>query len=249
MDKLVSIIMPSFNSAEFIGETIDSVVNQTYTNWEIIIIDDCSSDNTKEIVECYQEKDNRIKFLQLKENSGAAVARQYGIDNASGDYIAFLDSDDLWLADKLSKQINFMKENNYACTCTSYEKFKDNISKKIVAPPLKTSYKMMLLNDLVGNSTVIINKELVGEIKIPNIKKRNDVALWLYLLKKIDYIYGFREVLMKYRIREDSLSGNKLNLIKYHWILYRNIEKLGIIKSVYLILNWAVVKTISKIIK
>ncbi len=249
MEKLVSIIMPSYNSAEFIGETIESVINQTYSNWEIVIVDDCSVDNTEEVIKKYQEKDNRIKFFKLKENSGVVVARQYAIDCANGEYLAFLDSDDLWLPDKLTIQIKFMEKNNYACTCTAYEKWKNNILKKTINPPLKIDYKMMLLENIVGNSTVIINRKMVGEIKIPNIKKRNDLALWLFLLKKIDYIYGLDEVFMKYRIVENSLSSGKLSLIKYHWILYRDIEKLSLLKSVYLVLNWAVVKTISRITK
>jgi glycosyltransferase involved in cell wall biosynthesis len=244
MEDLVSIITPTYNCGKFIGETIESVQNQTYQNWELIIIDDHSTDDTKETVRRYIEKDNRIKYFFLEDNMGASVARTKAMDLANGIFMAFLDSDDLWYSDKLIKQISFMKKNDYSFTCTAYEQI-DKESKflnKIVKTIPKTDYNRLLLDCPVGNSTVIYNVEKLGKFQVPNIRKRNDDALWLKILKKEKYIYGFNEVLMKYRIRKKSISSNKLQLIKHHWILYRKIEGLSLFRSSFHIVFWGVIK-------
>lgn len=245
MEKgLVSIITPTYNCGRFISKTIDSVQSQTYKNWEMIIVDDCSNDDTREIVSKYQKNDNRIKYYKLEKNSGAAVARNKAMDLANGEYIAFLDSDDLWYPHKLEKQINFMKENNYSFSCTKYEQIDEdnnNLNKVVKVVP-KVNYNRMLLDCPVGNSTVMYNVEKMGKFKVPNIKKRNDDALWLQMLKKEKYIYGLDEILMKYRIRNNSISSNKLSLIKYHWKLYREIEHLSVIRSSFHIGVWCVIK-------
>ena len=210
-----------------LNETIKSVLNQTYKNWEMIIVDDCSTDNTEKIVLKFD--DERIKYHKLKINSGAAVARTTAMQLAKGSYMAFLDSDDIWTEDKLEKQLNFMKKNNYAFTCTSYEQIDENGNSlsKIINPVKKCSYNRLLLDCPVGNSTVMYNVNKNGKFEVPNIRKRNDDALWLQNVKKEKYIYGFNSVLMKYRIRKNSISSNKLKVIKYHWILYREIEHLS----------------------
>lgn len=242
-DPLVSIITPTYNCAKFIGETIETVLKQTYKNWEMIIVDDESKDNTEEIVSQYN--DERIKYTKLKENSGADVARNTAIDKANGKYIAFLDSDDLWEPEKLEKQIKFMKKNNYNITATDYQKIDEEgkLLNKIIKTKEKVDYNSMLLSNSVGNSTIVYNAENIGKFKVPNIKKRNDYALWLQMLKKEKYIYGMPETLMKYRVRSNSISRNKLNLIKYQWELYRKIEQLSIIRSAYHIVMWALIKT------
>lgn len=244
MKPLVSIIMPTYNCAEFIEESIISVIKQTYTNWELIIIDDCSTDNTEEVVKKYCKRDSRIKYLKLDENSGAAIARNKGIEQAQGKYIAFLDSDDLWMEEKLEKQISFMEQNKYNFTCTNYiqidEKGKEN--GVIIKVKKKVDYNGVLLSCPIGNSTVVYNAEELGKFEVPNIRKRNDDALWLQILKKEKYAYGLDEVLVKYRIRSNSLSSNKFDLIKYHWYLYREIEKLSIIRSSLHILYWIAIK-------
>ena len=244
MKDLVSIITPTYNCGKFIAETIESAINQSYTNWEMIIVDDCSKDNTKEVVEEYMKKDNRIKYHVLDKNSGAAVSRTKAMELAKGKYIAFLDSDDLWTEDKLEKQIKFMEDNNYNFTCTDYEQIDEvgNSLNKIIKTKKKTNYNGVLLTCPVGNSTVMYNVEALGKFEVPNIRKRNDDALWLQILKKEEYIYGMDEVLMKYRIRENSISSNKLELVKYHWILYRDIEKLSIPRSVFHIGYWGFLK-------
>lgn len=241
-DKLVSIIMPTYNCAKFIGKTIESVIAQTYENWELIIVDDCSKDNTEEVVSEY--KDNRIKYHRLENNSGAAVARTEAMKKASGRYMAFLDSDDLWKKDKLEKQLEFMNKNNYNFTCTEYEQIDEEGNKlnKVIKVKKRADYNRILLDCPVGNSTVMYNVEKLGKFEVPNIRKRNDDALWLQILKKEKYIYGMPDILMEYRIRSNSISSNKLSLVKYHWQLYREIEHLSVFRSAFHICWWGMIK-------
>ena len=245
MEKgLVSVITPTYNCAKFIGETIESVQAQTYQQWEMIIVDDCSTDNTKEIVDKYIKEDSRIKYFCLENNSGAAVARTKAMELANGEYMAFLDSDDIWPEEKLKKQLAFMKKHDVAFSCTAYEQIDENgkVLNKIIKTVPKADYNRVLLDCPVGNSTVMYNVEKMGKFEVPNIRKRNDDALWLQMLKKEKYIYGMRSVLMKYRIRQNSISSNKFKVIKYHWILYRDIEHLSIARSVFHIAYWCVIK-------
>lgn len=245
-EGLVSIITPTYNCGRFIGETIESVQKQTYTNWEMVIVDDCSIDRTKEIVEEYISKDARIQYYCLENNSGAAVARTRAMQLADGEYMAFLDADDLWTEDKLEKQLQFMKQNKYAFSCTSYEQIDEagNLINKIVKTIPKTSYNRLLLDCPVGNSTVMYSVKKMGKFEVPNIRKRNDDALWLQMLKKEKYIMGMPDILMKYRIRKNSISSNKLKVIKYHWILYREIEHLNIFRSLFHIGYWCLIKMV-----
>lgn len=246
MSDLISIITPTYNCGKFIEETIESVLNQTYKNWEMIIVDDCSKDDTKEVVEKYTSKDDRIKYYLLEENSGAAVTRTKAMELAKGNYIAFLDSDDLWMEDKLERQLEFMKNNNYAFTCTAYEQIDEvgNLLNKIIKTKVKTDYNGILLSCPVGNSTVMYDVDKLGKFVVPNIRKRNDDALWLQILKKEKYIYGMPDILMKYRIRSNSISSNKVQLVKYHWKLYRDIENLSVARSVFHICYWGLIKTL-----
>lgn len=247
MEKgLVSVITPTYNCADFIGETIESVQAQTYSQWEMVIVDDCSTDNTKDIVESYIKNDNRIKYYCLENNSGAAVARTKAMQLANGEYMAFLDSDDLWTIDKLEKQITYMKEKDIAFSCTAYEQIdeKGESLNRIIKTVPKTDYNRLLLDCPVGNSTVMYSVQKMGKFEVPNIRKRNDDALWLQMLKKERYIYGMEAVLMKYRIRQNSISSNKFKVIKYHWILYRDIEHLSVLRSIFHIAYWCVIKVL-----
>lgn len=241
---LISIITPTYNCAKFIGETIESVQAQTYTQWEMIVVDDCSTDTTKKIVESYAKEDERIRYHCLKENSGAAVARTTAMRLANGEYMAFLDSDDLWMCDKLEKQLEFMKGHDVAFTCTAYEQIDEEGKAlgKVMKTISKTNYNRLLLDCPVGNSTVMYNVEKMGKFEVPDIRKRNDDALWLQMLKKEPYIYGMDSVLMRYRIRQNSISSNKMKVIKYHWILYRDIEHLSVIRSIFHICYWCAIK-------
>ena len=234
MKELVSIITPSYNSGKFISETINSIINQTYTNWELLITDDLSTDNTIEIVESYAKNDSRIKLFKLEKNSGAAIARNNSINNSKGRYIAFLDSDDLWLANKLELQIEFMKKGNYALTYTGYEKFKnkDTFISNIYYSN-KLNYNNMLKNNYIGCLTAIYDAKILGKMLMPNIRRRQDYALWLKILKRIDYAYGLNMVLSKYRVLETSLSKGFIANLKYTFYLFRDVEKFSFIKAFF----------------
>lgn len=184
-EALVSIIMPAYNCEDFIGITLDSVINQTYQNWEVIVVDDCSTDNTAKLVQEYVKKDNRIKYHKLDKNSGAAVARNKAVDLANGKYMAFLDSDDVWFPEKLTKQIGYMEENAYTFTCTSYTKIDEDgeYLGRTIGVRKQSDYNDILKKN-PGNSTVIYNAEEIGKVKIPNIRKRNDYVMWLSVVKK-----------------------------------------------------------------
>ena len=242
--SIVSIIVPAYNSECYIGWTIESVISQTYKFWEMIIVDDCSSDKTAEVILSYSLKDKRIKYKKLEVNSGAAVARNVAMSMATGQYIAFLDSDDVWLPDKLSTQIQFMQENDYKFTCTDYEQIDETGRRlgKIIHCIEKADYNRVLLDCPIGNSTVMYDVTQMGKFEVPNIRKRNDDALWLKMLKSEKFIYGLNQVLVQYRVRHDSISANKFQLIKYHWVLYRKIEHLNIMRSIFYILHWGVIK-------
>lgn len=241
-EDLISIITPSFNSSDFIYKAIDSVLFQTYRNWELIITDDCSSDNTYNILKEYSKKDDRIKIYKLTKNCGAPEARNNSLRHAKGKYIAFLDSDDLWFPNKLKSQILFMKKNNYAFTFSSYECINEkgeNLNHIIPAPELMT-YSKYLKNTIIGCLTVVIDKSKVGNFEMPNIKSSHDMALWLSLLRKGFNAYGMKNVLAQYRIVSTSNTANKLKAAKDVWKVYRNIEKLGFFKSVWCFLFYSI---------
>ncbi|CDD26716.1 glycosyl transferase family 2 [Clostridium sp. CAG:452] len=234
-EDLVSIVTPTYNCGKFIAETIESVIEQTYKNWEMIIVDDCSKDDTQTIVGKYIKNNKRIKYIKFEKNQGAAIARNVAIKEAKGKYIAFLDSDDLWSKDKLEKQIGFMKKNNYNFSYTNYEEIDEkSMSLNIqVTGPKKITKAGMYNYCWPGCLTVIYNAEKVGRVQIENLPKNNDYAMWLKVIKK-SKCYLLNENLAKYRIRQGSISRNKkLQLIKYHYILYRYGEKMNIEASIF----------------
>ena len=209
-NELVSIIMPSWNTGNFIAESIQSVINQTYKNWELIIVDDCSTDNTDEVVSFY--KDQRIKYLKNEKNSGAAITRNKALREAQGEWIAFLDSDDLWAPEKLEHQINFMKNNGYNLSFTEYEKI-DEESKPLnvyVSGPEMVNKRKMYNYDYIGQLTMMYSTKAFGLIQIKDIKKNNDYAIRLQLYKKDGTCaYLLKENLAKYRVRKVSISHDK----------------------------------------
>lgn len=242
---LVSIIMPVYNCAMFISEAVDSVLGQTIKDWELEIVDDCSTDNTYEVLCPYLDRHPNIHYSCLEKNSGPAAARTEAIRRASGRYIAFIDSDDIWHPQKLEKQIKFMQENGTNFSCTAYSQIDENGGPLgyICYPPEKTDYKKMLrLSNPIGNTTVIYDQQELGKYEVPPIKKRNDFALWLKILKDTRECAGIQEILAYYRIRPNSVSSNKLGQAKYHWQLYHDIEQLGFIRSSFYLLCWAFVK-------
>lgn len=242
----VSVIMPTYNCEKYILQSLDSVIAQTITDWEVQIIDDCSTDNTAKVLKPYLEKYPNIHYHALLQNSGPAVARTEAIRRAAGKYIAFLDSDDFWMADKLEKQISFMERTGADFSATGYGWMDEqgNDLHTVFIPPKKTDYeKMIRLSNPIGNLSVMYNQEILGKFEVPLIQKRNDFALWLKILKKTDYCYGMEEVLGIYRTgRRNSVSSGKLKQAKYHWKLYREIEGHSIPRCLYDMGCWAWVK-------
>lgn len=237
--------MPTYNCGKYIAESIQSVQAQTIRDWELLIVDDCSSDDTEEVVRQFSGCDDRIHYEKLSQNSGPAVARTQALRKARGRYIAFLDSDDLWLPQKLERQIEFMEKEKVPFSCTAYKQIDENGKDLSVAlyPPEKTDYKKMLrLSNPIGNLTVMYDQSQLGRYEVPRIKKRNDFALWLRILHDTPYCAGMQQVLASYRVRANSVSSNKLAQAKYHWQLYRKIEKLSLFRSVWAMGCWAWVK-------
>lgn len=235
MEKdLVSIIMPSYNTAKYISASINSIINQTYKYWELIIVDDCSTDNTDEIVNKFL-KDERIKYLKNEKNSGAAISRNKALKEAKGKWIAFLDSDDLWVPEKLEKQINFMEENNYIFTYTDYRiKLNGKWLPYINTGPDIVNKRKIYDYCYFSTITVMYDQTKIGLIQIEDLKKHNDYAMWLKIIEKSN-CYRLPECLSYYIKHENSISsGNKLKLIKYHYILFRKGMKKGVISSIVL---------------
>lgn len=205
------------------------------------MVDDCSKDNSLEIAQRYAAQDNRIKVLQLEQNSGAAVARNTAIEAAVGRFIAFLDSDDLWHPEKLEMQLGFMLSKEIAFSYTAYEKIDElgNVFQQIPMP-FKVNYKKLLKTNIIGCLTAVYDTDRVGKVYMPMNTKREDFATWLYILKKAEYAYGMPEVLAQYRVYNRQSSGNKIKMAKENWRLYRDVEKLNIFKASYYFTHYAV---------
>lgn len=237
MNKLVSIITPSYNCAKFVEETIQSILSQTYTNWELLFQDDCSTDNTKEIVAKYAEKDSRIKYECNARNSGAAITRNNALRRAKGKWIAFLDSDDLWLPEKLEKQIKFMQDNNYHFSYTKYCEINEQSEEigKLISGPKHITKIGMFSFCWPGCLTVMYDREHIGLIQIADIKKNNDYAMWLKVAQNAN-CYLLDGCLAKYRRgRVGSISTHSYTtLIKWHYKLFRQSEEMNPISSLFL---------------
>lgn len=238
----VSIITPCYNSANYIRDTIESVLKQTHTAFELIIVDDGSSDDSCEIVETYQRADSRIILLKQGKNMGPAQARNAGIAIAKGRYIAFIDSDDIWLEKKLERQIAFMKQKLAPISFTAYKRIDANgyLISELVQVPDRINYRALLKSNVMGCLTVIYDVSIVGKQFMPDIQKRQDHGLWLKILRNGHTAYGLNEDLARYRIGPYSVSRNKVLAAMYQWKLYREIEKLSIIKSSYYFIQYAV---------
>ena len=224
MSPKVSIITPTYNSADFLAETIEAIQAQTFTDWEMLITDDCSSDSTRELVQAYAEKDERIKLFVLEKNSGAGAARNNSLSHAKGRYIAFCDSDDRWTADKLEKQIAFMQENDHAFTYTGYHVC-DEPGTIIgeVKCRAKETFGSLKCDDKIGCLTVVYDSEKIGKVSFPLLRKRQDWGMKLLALQKCHEAYGIQEPLAIYRKRADSISRNKMSLVKYNIAVYEKV--------------------------
>lgn len=235
MSGLVSIIMPSYNTASFIAESIQSVLAQSYKDWELIIVDDCSPDNTDEVVRTFLI-DERIKFFKNEKNSGAAVSRNRALREAKGKWIAFLDSDDLWMPDKLKKQVSFMKKNGYHFSYTNYAEIdtEDKRNGITVTGPKKITKTGFFNYCWPGCLTVMYDAETVGLIQIADIKKNNDYAMWLKVCQKADCYLLDEELALYRRGRAGSVSTHSIKtMIGWHYKLYRDAEKQNPVAAVF----------------
>lgn len=238
---LVSIITPLYNAQLFISETILSIQNQTYPHWELIIVDDNSSDNSVALSEKFAREDERIQLVKLKSNKGAAYCRNHATQLAKGDFIAFLDADDLWHPEKLSKQLDFMKTHGCDVSLTNYlliDEKGDSLKKRVKALSL-VSYKKQHSNNYIGNLTGMYNVKQLGKILAPNIRKRQDWAVWLEAIKKSGKpAKGLQEDLAYYRVHNNSMSANKTRLIKYNYSFYKDYLGYSNVVSVYYLLRF-----------
>lgn len=238
--------MPAHNVADFICESIESVINQSFLNWELIIVDDCSTDNT--IAEINQFlSDERIKLIRNDANLGGAGSRNVAIAAAKGRYIAFLDSDDLWTPDKLEKQISFMQKNNIGFSFAGHTTIDEKgMVLKEVDVPVKVNFKALLKHNYIGCLTAIYDTVPYGKVYMPLVKKRQDFALWLELLKKFDFAYALKENLGFYRIRTGSLSRSKSDAFKYYWRVLRDVGECNYLIAAYNLTCYLVIVCIKK---
>ena len=230
----IDIILPNYNSSKFLKQTLNSIIMQTYKNWKLIIIDDCSDNKTKNILKKYS-KDKRIKMFWLKKNNGAGFCRNYGIKKSKSPYVAFIDSDDVWKKNKLEKQIIFMKKNNYSFSYTNYETFGDK--RKIIIPPLRFDYKSFINNTSIGTSTMMVKRKELKNIKFTNSKICEDYYFKCKLLKRVKFAFCLNEFLTRYRIRHNSMQSSNIKNIFWIWKINRDFNKLGIINNLTSIIN------------
>ena len=242
MSPLVSIITPVYNREEVLRQTVESVLSQSFGDFEYILVNDASTDNSLAILKEYEKKDSRVKVINLEKNLGPAGARNAGVEKASGKYIAFLDSDDMWEKDKLQIQLDFMKERDIAISFTSFELVdaKGNSLGKTVKAKKEVDLDTFLKCTCIGFSTSMIDVEKTGEFSFINIPIRQDAHLWITLLKRVEKAYGIEKTLVKYRVHRGNISANKFKAALGTWNLYYKIEKLGFFKSLYYFSHYAV---------
>ncbi len=240
---LVSVIMPMCNSEKYVGKAIESVMGQTYSNWELLVVDDGSTDHSCDVVKAYALKDNRIRLLINDNPVGMPYApRNYGIQRAKGDFIAFLDSDDMWLREKLSQQIPlFFHDNITAVVYSDYEKISESgkRSARIITAPRNTNYRQLLYGNVIGNLTGIFDVRKVGKNYFTNVH-HEDYAFWLSVLKSGYIARNTQTVTALYRVRKQSLTASKLSIVSWQWHIYRRVENIGIFRSAYYYLFYAI---------
>lgn len=243
VDRLISIVVPVYNAERFLEETVKSVRNQTYQTWELLLVDDCSTDQSREIALRLEREDARVHLVRQGTNQGAAAARNRGVQEARGRYLCFLDADDIWEPEKLQKELAFMQERQAGFVFTGYE-FADETGVglgKIVNVPNQITYREALKNTTIFTSTVMFDRNLIEDesIYMPQIPSE-DTATWWQILKRYGIAYGLNENLVKYRRSENTLSSNKWIAIQRIWNLYRKQEGFSVIKSMYCMFFWAV---------
>ena len=236
---LVSIIMPSWNVESLIGETIASVQAQSFADWELLIADDCSTDNTAAVIEAHAAKDPRVKLIRQPRNGGPALARQAAIEQAKGRFIAFLDSDDLWLPAKLERQVAFAREHRAALSYTAFRRINEDgsITGRLIAVPDSLTYDQLLKNTSIATLTALVDREISGPIAMKN-EGYDDFCLWLSILKPGHIAWGLNEDLARYRVRGVSVSSRPMRSAGWVWYIYRNVERLSLLKSAWCFAHW-----------
>jgi teichuronic acid biosynthesis glycosyltransferase TuaG len=236
---LVSIITPSWNVERLIGETIESVQAQTLGDWELLIADDCSTDNTAAVIESYAAKDPRVKLIRQPRNGGPALARQAAIEQAQGRFLAFLDSDDLWLPAKLERQVAFAREHRAALSYTAFRRINENgsVTGRLIAVPASLSYDQLLKNTSIATLTALVDRDISGPIAMKN-EGYDDFCLWLSILKPGHVAWGLNEDLARYRVRGVSVSSRPMRSAGWVWHIYRNVERLSLLKSAWCFAHW-----------
>lgn len=238
---LVSIVMPNYNSEKYVEATLKSVLAQTYQNWELLFVDDCSSDASLALVRAFA--DERIRIFSMEKNGGAARARNKAIEEARGKWIAFLDSDDLWVPEKLEKQIAYMQNNDISFSYTDYEVIDENNAIiSMFRPRLDICrYEDILKHNHIGCLTVIYNADKLGKVFMPtDAIKREDMACWLRILKTGEQAHCLHECLAQYKVHANSVSSNKWQMMKYQWQVYRKVERIHTLRSIYYLAYWAI---------
>ena len=248
MEPLVSIIVPCHNSAKFITATLNSIIAQDYQSWELIIIDDQSTDDTRAIVEKFSSKYNNVQFIPLPKNMGVSNSRNIGMAKAIGKYIAFLDSDDIWLENKLSRQVAYMEDKMLAMTFCAYKRINEDgaIISGVTPAPFSVGYEQLLSHNMIIFSTSMILKGVIGNLEFSK-AGHEDWIFFLQLFKKCKLGYGINEPLALYRIRKGSISSNKLKAVVKTWKILRESEKLGLVKSMYHFSKYAVLTILKRL--
>lgn len=239
--KIVSVIMPAYNAERFIDESIRSVISQTYPYWELLIVDDCSNDNSAIIIKKYVEEDNRIVYFKTEQPSGSPyIPRNIGIQNASGRYIAFLDSDDAWLPHKLEEQLPLFDNDHTVIVFSNYEKMNEigDRNERYINAPAFTNYKKLLRGNVIGCMTAMYDTSKVGKVYFENIN-HEDYVMWLSILKWGYIARNTNTVTALYRIRRKSVSSNKLKVLSWQWNIYVNVEKTGYLKAICYFCHYA----------
>jgi teichuronic acid biosynthesis glycosyltransferase TuaG len=237
---LVSIITPAWNVERVIGETIESVQAQTVADWELLIADDCSTDNTAAVIESYAAKDQRIKLIRQPRNGGPALARQAAIEQAQGRFIAFLDSDDLWLPSKLERQVAFAREHRAALSFTAFRRINKDGSTtgRLIPVPVSLNYEQLLKNTSIATLTAMVDRDIAGHVAMKN-EPYDDFCLWLSILKPGHVAWGLNEDLARYRVGGASVSSRPLRSAGWVWHIYRNVERLSPVKSAWCFAYWS----------
>lgn len=239
-DTLVSIIVPAFKAQATIGATIDSVIAQTYSEWEMLIADDCSPDDTRAVIKEWAARDSRIRLIKLPTNSGPATARNAALSAAQGRWIAFLDSDDLWLPEKLARSLAFAQRQGAALIYTGFRRIDINGHRtgQYIPVPQQLTYRQLLGNTIIATSTVLIDRRQAGAVRM-ELVYYDDFVCWLSILKRGLTAHGLNEDLMRYRVMPKSVSRNKRRSAAEVWKIYRAIEQLGRLAASWHFLNYA----------